>query len=235
MRTEVNEIVYLCSFGTEEGGIAELIGVSNCVKEDTHFRKYLEVNGKRIVVVKINGLSNWCGIEAYIPNSIERIEANCFFGCKSLSTIIFEADPRLREIGEGAFRQSNIKSLDVPRTVENIGESAFRGCSSICSIVFDLECKVKELNTSTFEGSSLKSVHIPKNIEKIGGKCFSSCASLREVIFHPDSKLREISEETFLYSSIVSILIPKSVTKIGKMFYAFHYCSECRLDDSWHL
>ena len=54
-----------------------------------------------------------------------------------LSSITFEKGSQLKTIGEGAFRQTSITSLEIPASVESIGKRAFARSMSLTSVTFD--------------------------------------------------------------------------------------------------
>jgi hypothetical protein len=49
----------------------------------------------------------------WILSNVERIEAYCFCGCKSLCEVVFESDSKLKEIGDFAFFGSSIKTIQI--------------------------------------------------------------------------------------------------------------------------
>ena len=63
-------------------------------------------------------------------------------------------------IGDGAFQNSNIRSVSVPQTVKEIGWFAFNGCARLCHAV------------------------LSENITSIGYEAFSNCKNL--VIYAPN-------------------------------------------------
>jgi hypothetical protein len=56
-----------------------------------------------------------------IPNTIERLDAECFYGNKTISTVLFESDSKLSSIGESAFWNcSSLSSIWIPSSLQAI-------------------------------------------------------------------------------------------------------------------
>jgi hypothetical protein len=60
-----------------------------------------------------------------IGRDVEILGSWCFSGNKSLSSISFESDSRLRRIESSAFSRSSLESLILPRHVHCMEGSAF--------------------------------------------------------------------------------------------------------------
>ena len=109
----------------------------------------------------------------------------------------------VKEIGEGAFANSGLKTIIIPGTVkkiaasafaynerletvimqegvEEIGGNAFQGCSNLKNIIFPDSLKM--IKDQAFMGCiSLEKIEIPSNIKKIESYIFSGCGKLQEV------------------------------------------------------
>ena len=102
-------------------------------------------------------------------------------------------------IGDGAFANSYITSVDIPDSVTSIGDYAFDRCSSLTSVT------------------------IPDGVTSIGNYAFSFCSKLTSVTI-PGS-VTTIGEYAFSYcTGLTSVAIPGSVTSIGN--YAFWACTD---------
>ncbi len=64
-------------------------------------------------------------VSVFIPNTVVYIGDEAFSTCRSLTTVIFEADSQLTHIGENVFDSSTITSIDITSHVESIDISAF--------------------------------------------------------------------------------------------------------------
>lgn len=64
-----------------------------------------------------------------IPETVSRIEACAFAGCRALATCNIPGG--VTNIGEQAFHQTAISSLHIPALTETIGREAFAGCPNL--------------------------------------------------------------------------------------------------------
>ena len=140
-----------------------------------------------------------------IPASVTSIDELAFQGCGSDAaalTVSFAEGSTPLTIGESAFVNANLKSIDIPNRVTGIGRSAFSYCGN------------------------LESVSIPASVTSIGVEAFQSCgsdAAALTVSFAEGSTPLSISENAFYGAKLTSIDIPNRVTSIGGG--AFASCS----------
>ena len=74
-------------------------------------------------------------MEVEIPDSVTSIDWRAFYGCSSLTSVIFSETSELISIGSSAFEYcSSLTEIVIPDSVTNIGGGAFRNCSSLTSI-----------------------------------------------------------------------------------------------------
>ena len=119
-----------------------------------------------------------------IPNSVTFIDfsyGSPFYGCSSLTNVIFGENSQLTSIGHSAFRDcTSLASIEIPNSVTSIGHSAFSGCSSLSSI--EIPNSITIIEESVFEScSSLSSITIGYSVENIGEFAFSGCSSLSSI------------------------------------------------------
>ena len=80
-----------------------------------------------------------------IPQSVESIGKWAFCTANTntqsvlskIAFVTFMPGSRLKTIGESAFRQSSIASIELPANVETIGSRAFADCDKLSSVIFD--------------------------------------------------------------------------------------------------
>ena len=125
-----------------------------------------------------------------MPNSVQTIEQNAFYGCNNLKSIMIQNG--IEKINNAAFKGCNsLENITIPNSVNEIGESAFELCNNLKSII--IPNGVTSIKQSTFENcSSLKNIVIPGNMENIKYDAFYNCHSLE------------------------SISLPSSITSIGR-------------------
>lgn len=139
---------------------------------------------------------------------VKKIGNNAFSGCESFSKFI--ADDQhisrgFRDIGEGAFSGSQIKSIDLNHDkiidiragafqnrkmlqstillnkVESIGDNAYDGCTGLKSIL--LPPTLTGIGNEAFKGcDGLTSLTIPTNVKTIGENAFFGCNNIRRIV-----------------------------------------------------
>ena len=138
--------------------------------------------------------------EIVIPASVERIEAEAFYGCSALTSVKFENGSKLSTIGDSAFYSSGITAIELPNTLYMIGESAF-SYSDLKSIV--LPDSVTVLGSSCFRGChELESATLPNRLTSIPDFTFTSCFSLQS--FHISDAVESIGQDAFTNTASLS-------------------------------
>lgn len=123
-----------------------------------------------------------------IPNSVKTIGERAFYYCISLSTVIFEDDSQLSNIGGSAFENCySLTSVKIPKNVTNIDHHAFFGCTVLANLTFEDGSKLTTIGDASFNSCSLlKNVRIPNSVTVIGQTAFNNCVSLTSIVI-PDS------------------------------------------------
>jgi hypothetical protein len=172
-----------------------------------------------------------------IPNTVDLIDASCFFDCSKLITI--QLPQNLFAVSAGCFQQcGSLTSIDM-RTVSLIGSNAFADCKSLTKIVI-MDCVVS-LGYSAFSGCSnlvsisfgdgltelprclcffcvnLTEVSLGNNIEIIHGMAFSHCSSLTKIDI--GCSVKSIESRAFEGAAITSVSLPDTLTAIEDAFF----------------
>ena len=115
----------------------------------------------------------------------------------------------------------NLQSISLPNTLEEIAPYTFQFCEKLDNIEFP--ASLKRIGETAFSNcNGLTSVEIPATIEHIGKSTFTYCKGLKNVTLQ--SGLKSISEHMFLNcQSLKNITSPESVVEIG--FGAFDMCN----------
>ncbi|MDE6370641.1 MAG: leucine-rich repeat domain-containing protein [Duncaniella sp.] len=131
----------------------------------------------------------------------------------------------LHIIGDGAFMQSRIKSIDIPATVDFIGMAAFSQCDLLSSVT--LPTALKCIPQKAFEDCvSLTSLTVPDGISAIGQRAFYGCISLSSVYF--PATLSSIGDEAFSHTDIAGAYLAGCTSLRSVGAYAFASCSSLR-------
>ena len=121
------------------------------------------------------------------PEKFTSITDYMFWEIKSLTNVTWPKT--LVSIGENAFENTSIASIELPETVTSIGMAAFAKNTALTRFVF------------------------PKNIKKVAGYIFSGCTNLSEVVL-PEA-CTEVEKSAFSETNIKELIIPEGVTKFG--------------------
>ncbi|MBR5170542.1 MAG: leucine-rich repeat domain-containing protein [Muribaculaceae bacterium] len=151
-----------------------------------------------------------------LPDGMNLIEADAFFECPQLKTVIIPAS--VKEIGELAFYGcSRLQQVDLSN-VRKLGKKAFQDCKSLQSVVAGGLGSVPQ---SAFEScSALTSVKLSSEVTTIGEHAFKNCKALAQITL-PD-QLTTICKEAFENCALTSLELPEGLVTIGER--AFKNC-----------
>ncbi len=130
-----------------------------------------------------------------IPSGVKVIGKSAFALCRNLIGITIPDG--VEKIGERAFDNSGITSLELPDSVTVMENNALINCSSLTSL--KLSANLTKISDYALSGIGVESLALPASVTSIGSQAFQSCSSLK------------------------SLVIPASVTSIGQN--VFNYCS----------
>ena len=125
-----------------------------------------------------------------IGSMVTSIDNSAFSSQSSLDTVLF----------------TNASSLS------NIGNSAFRN-TAIATVDLSLAANLTSIGSYSFRNTSLTTITIPDSVTSLGGSVFLECSSLTSVTI--GSGLTTIPSNTFKASGLVSIVFPNTVTQIN--------------------
>ena len=96
------------------------------------------------------------------------VVSKMFYDCNSLETVNFKGNTT--SIPYAAFRNCNIKRLDIPASVKSIGEEAFFGSYQLEAVA--LRSGLSSIGAKAFYDNNFKFVIIPASVTSIGEKAF---------------------------------------------------------------
>ena len=188
-------------------------------------------------------------VKISIPSSVTFIGDGAFYGCSSLTQIIFESPSFITSIGNDAFSKClSLAQISIPSSATSIGNNAFYKCSSLTQISFEIPSFITSIENGIFYGcssltkiqippsvtsirngafykcSSLTQITIPSSVSSIGYYAFYKCISLTQISFEIPSSIISIGDVAFYgCSSLKQISIPSTVISIG--IFSFSECS----------
>lgn len=166
-----------------------------------------EYNGKKYKLLK----------EVILPDTLTEIKHLTFYGFNNLYNI--KIPHGVQSIGQYAFAESSLKSIEIPNTVNRIFDDAFKDCEKLISV--DIQEGVTKIGRSAFSYcEKLISVSIPDTVTELDD-AFFHCLSLENVVL--PSKITFIDDMMFCQcEKLKSVKIPHGVERIG--YSAFSGC-----------
>lgn len=129
--------------------------------------------------------------EVTIPDGVERIRKQAFFGSK-ISKVVFP-DSLVRLQNEAFYGCENLKEIDFGNGIEQIGGAE---------------------NKHIFSGCPVEKLIFPSQVKEIGISAFYSCGELKEIIF--EEGLKYIREGAFKNCpKLTEVNLPESIKNVG--------------------
>ena len=164
----------------------------------------------------------------------DTIKQSAFNGCTTIKTIVLPES--ITTIGNYAFQNSGIESINISKNILKIGSSAFSGCTNLISIdlsSMDMNTSGASLGANIFkDATKLKEVLLPKNIKSIPESTFMGCVELEEFTI-PDT-VTTLGNSAFNgCSSLTSVQVLGNLASIGNSaFYECNLLEEITLPNS---
>lgn len=116
----------------------------------------------------------------YVPETVGLIGEFAFANCPNLTSVSFNSNSMLTEIGNNAFVTSGLTSIVFPESLTKIGNYAFSNCYGLTTIT--IPDNVTTVGAAAFTNcSGLTTVNIGKGCTSLGEWCFMECNALRTV------------------------------------------------------
>ena len=146
-----------------------------------------------------------------IPSQITHIGDGTFRNSQNLDYVEIKPDSTLVKIMEAAFYNTKIDEFIIPSSVTSIGDYAFNE-TSIESLDIPEDSKLTKISESAFANcSELKKVTIPRHVKKNCRLSFVLCFNLQNVEIPSDLELEDIEEGAFYTNQIKKLFIPSHV------------------------
>lgn len=130
--------------------------------------------------------------QVVMPYTLLEIGDYAFEGCHNLRRITLTE--RLERIGEGAFKDTGLKTIVFPKSLYYIGADTFAGCTEMDKI--KIPANIDRISDGMFEGcTQLKKIEFSESLLEIGERAFKGCSSM-DIITIPDS-VKKIGDTAF--------------------------------------
>lgn len=160
-----------------------------------------------------------------VENGATSIGSSTFDGYTSLKSIKLAST--VKSIGNNAFSNTGITSLDLPEGMESIGIGVFYNCEKMTEL--KLPESLTTLNNGAFAFcKGLTAVTLPNKITFIGALAFEECTGLTSITI-PEN-VTEIRNQAFYYCTALTMVeLPKALQTVGdNAFY------ETKLQDVYY-
>lgn len=150
-----------------------------------------------------------------VPDGVKEI-GDCAFYDNQLKNISLPES--LETIGDHAFQDNDgIESMDIPSGVHHIGDGAFMMCDNLKTVQLP---DIGRISDMLFRGCSvLDTIDIPSTVKTIGNSAFSM-TSLANVVV-PEGVV-SIMDFAFASSKVKSVILPATLEHLG--VNAFNFC-----------
>ena len=159
----------------------------------------------------------------HIPSGVRIIGHEAFKGCTGLTNLVFD-DPfqgQLTTIGEEAFRDCGLTSIDIPSTVTTVETWAFYGNTDLTTVTIGTGMQYMGSNVF-YNCTSLETVNYNATHCNTIASSFGSTGNSTKTL-HIGNNVNYIPANAFAGLKLASVTIPNGVTVIGE--YAFYDCA----------
>ena len=179
------------------------------------------------------------GLERLVlPQTVETLGVNAFYNTPNLKEIVFAEPSQLKRIGENAFQECGILSMNLPASVERIDRQAFHGCFALSEV--NLGANASSVDPEAFYlCSQLKAINVDKentvyssadgclcNKEKTELMIFPAGKASEKFTLLPPSLTKIGRQAFFACSNLQKVMVPKKVTAIDES--AFWLCDNLK-------
>jgi hypothetical protein len=114
-----------------------------------------------------------------IPDGVTGIGEDAFQGCARLISVVISDSSQLTSIGERAFSNCAMPTVNIPAGVTSIGDEAFYRCAGLTSIT--VPAGVTIIGDGAFSHSAIAEISVPTSAAIIGTGTYSSTSPFMEM------------------------------------------------------
>lgn len=137
--------------------------------------------------------------------SLKEIEKSVFENCRNLDSVTLPVG--IVTIGEKAFAETGILTVNFPEGLTGIEANAFEGCFYLTNV--NLPASLRTIGTRAFARSGLIGVTLPSNISVMEDETFDACDDLRYI--NLPSQLTTLGSRAVASPSVSAISSPAQV------------------------
>ena len=187
-------------------------------------------------------------LEVTIGRHVKKIPARMFYPLATdptkiplVNRLIFESGSTLEAIGNYAFYNLDIETIEFPDTLQTIGSYAFSANESLATVRFGSGLKtiashafhycirleetdftnsqLRTVNDSAFRDcNSLKKVHFPDTLSSVGDAAYAYCSALADLRFA--NGLTALGKQAFYQCASLNVLtLPETISEIGEQCF----------------
>ncbi len=182
------------------------------------------------------------GYVVYVGKEIPCIYDSWFLNA-NVTAVVFEEGSNCSYVGQSAFMNSGLVSIELPDSVTSVGDNAFANCLNLTTV--KLPSGLEAVSVGMFSGcSSLLDIEIPSAVTVIHHDAFANCSSLTVVTLSSGLKnmdysafysctnltnielpegLLSIGNSAFYGSGLLEVTIPETVNTLGSRVFANCY------------
>lgn len=162
-----------------------------------------------------------------LPNGLETIEENAFWGCEFLSEVTFPAS--IQTIEKSAFYKCiALTEVTLPNGLQNLAEDVFASCDNLAKVI--LPANLTNIGERAFWGcESLEDITIPAGVTRIESEAFWICRTLKKVVI--PSSVTYLGTKAFDACNALEEIVCKATTPptLGADVFAFPYSSQAKI------
>ncbi|MCQ2219394.1 MAG: leucine-rich repeat domain-containing protein, partial [Paludibacteraceae bacterium] len=139
-----------------------------------------------------------------------------FLNCDSLETVIIGDNVKI--VSQRLFQKlPSLSHITIPGNVRTVGNAAFIN-SGLRSV--NLQDGLKEIGPYAFEGTLIDSIYIPSSVDSIASAAFRSCDSLKVISYNASNTVSTYSSSPFAKcANVEKVIIGENVTMIQKNLF----------------